>query len=104
MGNSSILATVGSRPVLEFTVAVDSNGVEEIHSNVTNLLTFSLLSNSSSQTLPPPTMDANNFQRYLYVLPPVGIDTEGLYTLTINGSYTLCIILYAWAVINNKVV
>lgn len=73
--------------MLEFTVAVNSDGLEEFRSNITNLLTFSFLSNSSSQTLPPPTMDANNFQQYLYEVPPVGIDTEGIYTLTINGSY-----------------
>ena len=87
IGNSSILATVGSRPVLEFTVAVDSNGLEEFQHNVTNLLTFSFLSNSTSQTLSPPMMDADNFQQYLYELPPLGIDTEGMYTLTINGTY-----------------
>lgn len=87
VGNSSILATVGSRPVIEFMVAVDSNGVVEFQNNVTSLLTFIFLSNSSQEQiqLPLPVMDSDNFQHYSYTLPPVGINNEGLYTLTING-------------------
>jgi len=87
VGNSSILATVGSRPVIEFIVAVDSNGIVEFQNNVTNLLTFSFLENSSKEQiqLPLPVMDSDNFQLYSYILPPVGISTEGIYMLTING-------------------
>ena len=86
-GNSSILATVGSRPVLVFTVAVDSNGLQEFHNNITSLLTFTFVSNSDQRLvqLPQPVMSADNFQHYLYTLPPLGINTEGTYTLTING-------------------
>ena len=87
LGNSSILATVGSRPVLEFTVAVDSNGLQEFHNDITSLLTFSFVSNSDQRPvpLPQPVMSTDNFQRYLYKLPPVGVNTEGIYTLTVNG-------------------
>lgn len=86
-GNSFILATVGSRPVLVFTVAVDSNGLQEFHNNITSLLTFTFVSNSDQRLvqLPQPVMSADNFQHYLYTLPPLGINTEGTYTLTING-------------------
>ena len=87
LGNSSILATVGSRPVLEFTVAVDSDGLQEFHNNITSLLTFSFVSNSDQRPvqLPQPVMSIDNFQRYLYTLPPVGVNTEGTYTLIVNG-------------------
>ena len=86
-GNSSILATVGSRPVLVFTVAVDSNGLQEFHNNITSLLAFTFVSNSDQRLvqLPQPVMSADNFQHYSYTLPPLGINTEGTYTLTING-------------------
>lgn len=85
VGNSSILATVGSRPVLKFTVAVDSNGLQEFQRI---LLSFTFLANSSGvqTTLPPPVMTPDNFQQYSYTLPPVEIDTEGIYTLTINDT------------------
>ena len=87
LGNSSILATVGSRPVLEFTVAVDSDGVQEFQKNVTSLLTFSFMNSSQNEfLLPLPVMDPDNFQRYSYTLPPLGINNEGIYTLAINGN------------------
>ena len=92
LGNSSILATVGSRPVLEFTVAVDSDGVLEFQNNVTSLLTFTFTNSSQNQTLLPlPVLDPNNFQRYSYTLPPLGVGTEGIYTLTFNGMAALYI-------------
>ena len=87
LGNSSILATVGSRPVLEFTVAVDSDGVQEFQNNVSSLLTFTFINSTQIQTLLPlPVMDPDNFQRYSYTLPPLGVGTEGIYTLAINGT------------------
>ena len=93
LGNSSILATVGSRPVLEFTVAVDSDGVLEFHNNVTSLLTFTFTNSSQSKTLLPlPVMDPDNFQRFSYTLPPLGVGTEGIYTLTFNGMVALSLI------------
>lgn len=86
MGNSSVLATVGSRPVLEFTVAVNSDGVQEFQNNVTSLLTFAFTNSSQNRTLLSlPTMDPDNFQRFSYTLPPLGVGTEGVYTLTFNG-------------------
>ena len=93
LGNSSILATVGSRPVLEFTVAVDSNGVLEFQNNVTSLLNFTFTNSSQSKTLLPlPEMDPDNFQRFPYTLPPLGVGTEGMYTLTFNGMVALSLI------------
>lgn len=85
-GNSFLLLPVGSRPLIEFVLAVDSDGVEELRSNVTELLIFTF-SNSTQQqmVLPLPTMTLVNIQRYHYVVPPVGISTEGNYTLAING-------------------
>ena len=86
LGNSSILATVGSRPVLEFIVAIDSDGVQEFQNNVTSLLTFTFTNSSQNRfLLPLPVMDPDNSQHYLYTLPSLGIITEGIYTLTING-------------------
>ena len=84
LGNSTILTTVGSRPVLDFIVAVDSDGVQN---DLTNLLSFTFTNSTDNQMpLPLPVMDPNNFQRYSYTLPPLGISTEGIYNLTINGT------------------
>lgn len=73
-------------------MAINSNGlIEEFVNNVTNLLNFSFLP-SSSQTqmqLPLPVMDTDNFQLYSYALPPVGINTEGNYTLAINSTFLI---------------
>ena len=88
LGSTVILATVGSRPVIEFTVAIDSNGLQEFQNNIMDLLNFTFLPNSSRRQIQTLSlvMDPDNFQRYSYTLPPVGINTEGTYTLTINGS------------------
>jgi len=87
-GNSFLLLPVGSRPSIEFVLAVDSDGVEELRSNVTELLTFTFSNSSQEQmVLPLPTVTPTNNQRYHYIVPPVGISTEGNYTLTINGMF-----------------
>jgi len=87
LGNSTILTTVGSRPVLDFIVAVDSDGIQEFQNDLTNLLSFTFTNSTDNQMLLPlPVMDPDNFQRYSYTLLPLGISTEGIYNLTINGT------------------
>ena len=82
----SPLQQVQSRPLIEFVIAVDSDGVEELRSNVTELLTFTFTNLTQQQMeFPLPTMTLVNIQRYHYIVPPVGISTEGNYTLAING-------------------
>ena len=87
LGNSTILTTVGSRPVLDFTVAVDSNGVQEFQNDLSSFLSFTFTNSTHNQILLPlPVINPDNFQRYSYTLPPLGINTEGIYNLTIHGT------------------
>ena len=92
VGSSFLLLPVGSRPLIEFVLAVYSDGTEELQNNVTELLTFTFTGSSQQQMeLSLPTVTADNVQRYHYVVPSVGISTEGNYTLSVNGMNDTCI-------------
>ncbi|XP_065910282.1 uncharacterized protein [Dysidea avara] len=100
VGSSFLLLPVGSRPLIEFVLAVYSDGTEELQNNVTELLTFTFTGSSQQQMeLSLPTVTADNVQRYHYVVPSVGISTEGNYTLSVNDtqygstSVTLTVVL-----------
>ena len=93
IGNSFLLLPVGSRPFIEFVLAVYSDGTEELLSNVTQFLTFTHTNSTQQQMeLPLPTATTDNFQHYQYVVPPVGTSTEGNYTLTVNSMNNICVV------------
>jgi len=86
VGDGNIMATLGSRPEIEFVLAVDSDGVRDFQKNISNFLSFSFTNHDMMKTaLSLPQIDPNNFQHYKTVLPSVNITTEGIYTLTYTG-------------------
>jgi len=86
VGDGNITATVGSRPEIEFVLAVDSDGVRDFQDNISNFLSFSFTNHDMTKTaLRLPQIDPNNFQHYKAMLPSVDITTEGIYTLTYTG-------------------
>ena len=90
LGDSNITTTLGSRPAVEFVLAIDSDGVRDFQKNITDFLSFSFTNhNMTKTTLSLPHMDLDNFQRYKTVLPSVDISTEGVYTLTYTGMDSL---------------
>jgi len=86
VGDSNITATLGSRPEVEFVLAVDSDGVRDFQKNISNFLSFSFTNHDMMKTaLSLPQVDPNNFQHYKTVLPSVKLTTEGIYTLNYTG-------------------
>ena len=76
MGNSSVSATLGTRPEFEFIIAVDSDGSKVQQNSVLNMVTFSF-ENSLLQLT-----ESNEFQHYSYKPPPVDNSSAGVYVLT----------------------
>ena len=86
LGDGNITATLGSRPEVEFVLAIDSDGVRDFQNNIPDFLSFSFTDHNMMETaLSLPQVDPNNFQRYKTVLPSVETSTEGVYTLTYAG-------------------
>ena len=86
LNGSFLKVEQGSTPSIDFMVAVDSDGVTELHTSVKKYLMFSFTNNNLTTVfLPLPHMDPNNFQHYSYRLPPMDSNWAGNYTLSFNG-------------------
>ena len=80
--NQSILAPLGSSPVISIIIAIDSDGTRSQQDNVTNSLVFTHTNNSSDVVNVDLEQDPVNFQLYHYTFPPVQRSSVGTYTIT----------------------
>jgi len=86
LNGSFLTVEQGSTPSIDFMVAVESDGVSELHTSVKKYLMFSFTNNDlTTMFLPLPHVDPNNFQHYSYRLPPMDLNWAGNYTLSFNG-------------------
>ena len=86
LNGSFLLVKQGSTPTIDFMVAVNSDGVTELHTSVKKHLMFSFTNNElTTMFLPLPHVDPSNFQHYSCKLPPMDSSWAGNYTLSFNG-------------------
>ena len=84
--DSNVSATLGSRPILEYVIAIDSDGSELQQSSVINMITF-FFNNSVNETVLQLTESMEEFQHYLYILPSLDNSSTGEYMLTASEKF-----------------
>ena len=84
--NQSLVALLGTSPVISVIIAIDSDGTRSQQDNVTNSLVFTHTSSSGDVVNVDGLED--NFQLYHYTFPPVQRSSVGTYTITSGMSFT----------------
>ena len=87
LSNISAEASLGTRPILMYVIAVDDDGTKEEQKNLSSIASFQFV-NSDGQMF---NYDSKltefietSFQYYIYALPALAEDTEGNYTLMLG--------------------
>ena len=81
LGSSNVSAILGTRPELEYIIAIDSDGSKLQQGSVLNMVTF-FFNNSVNSTSLLQLTESNEFQHYSYVLPVIDNSSVGEYLLT----------------------
>jgi len=89
ISNSNISATLGTRQELEFIIAIDSDGSKLQQNSVLNLVNFTFDNLINATTLQ--LAEANEFQHYSYVSPPIDNSSAGIYALIFGKNCNYCL-------------
>ena len=94
---ADITSSLGTRPIIKYTIAVDADGTREGQISLSSVASFTYTNLSN--------VDVNNsqelfkfmevsFQNYDYPLPPLDADVQGNYTLELRKSVKIVDVTY----------
>ena len=75
----------GSRPIIKYTIAVDSDGTRETQRNLNSVASLDSSAPNINDTQELFKFTETSFQNYDYPLPPLDTNVEGQYTLTLGN-------------------